>query len=231
MFVCRVCRGEQKRLFSSSRTLLDTASPPTRLTENLTKMRQGRALQPPQATQSAPPRQARPVRGTPMSGFNAAGRAIDGSYKSPRDVAKDQQQARDMQQKVQDRQDMERQMGRVWHEGDVYAPHDLSSAEMQKWRTPKAVGKQSRDICDMLGINPLDHYKNFSIMSEYVTEMGRIKGRNETGLRPINQRRMAKAIRRAVGCGLMPSVHRHPEIMRDSIEQSTMGASGRTGRR
>lgn len=50
-------------------------------------------------------------------------------------------------------------------------------------------------------------------MSEYMTEMGRIKPRSVTGLRPVNQRRMAKAIRRAVGLGLMPSVYQHPEIL------------------
>jgi hypothetical protein len=30
--------------------------------------------------------------------------------------------------------------------------------------------------------------QNFSIMSEYMTPMGRIKHSNETGLRPVNQR-------------------------------------------
>jgi len=43
--------------------------------------------------------------------------------------------------------------------------------------------------------------------------MGRIKHSNETGLRAVNQRRMAKAIRRSIGMGMMPSVHRHPEIL------------------
>jgi small subunit ribosomal protein S18 len=46
--------------------------------------------------------------------------------------------------------------------------------------------------------------------------MGRIKHSLETGLRPVNQRKMAKTIRRAIGMGLHPSVHRHPEIMRFS---------------
>lgn len=35
----------------------------------------------------------------------------------------------------------------------------------------------------------------------------------ETGLSPVNQRKMAKAIRRAIGLGLHPSVHRHPELL------------------
>ena len=57
------------------------------------------------------------------------------------------------------------------------------------------------------------HAQNYALMSEFVTEMGRIKHSRETGLRPVNQRRMAKAVRRAIGLGLMSSVHRHPEIL------------------
>lgn len=51
-------------------------------------------------------------------------------------------------------------------------------------------------------------------MSEYITDMGRIRPRTQTGLRRVNQRKLAKAIRRAVALGLMPSVHRHPEILK-----------------
>jgi small subunit ribosomal protein S18 len=43
--------------------------------------------------------------------------------------------------------------------------------------------------------------------------MGRIKSSLETGLRNKNQRKIAKAIRRSIGMGFMPSVHRHPEIL------------------
>ena len=43
--------------------------------------------------------------------------------------------------------------------------------------------------------------------------MGRIRHRNDTGLRRVNQRRIAKAIRRAVAMGLIPSVHKHPEML------------------
>lgn len=55
--------------------------------------------------------------------------------------------------------------------------------------------------------------QNFSVISEYVTTHGRIKRSVETGLKPANQRKMAKAVRRAIGLGLHPSVHHHPEIM------------------
>ena len=51
------------------------------------------------------------------------------------------------------------------------------------------------------------------MMSEFMTPMGRIKHRRETGLRAVNQRKIAKAIRRAIGMGLLPSVHEHPEVL------------------
>jgi small subunit ribosomal protein S18 len=54
------------------------------------------------------------------------------------------------------------------------------------------------------------------MMSEYMTETGRIKHSRDTGLRPKNQRKIAKAIRRAIGLGLMPSVHRHPLVVKNS---------------
>ena len=61
--------------------------------------------------------------------------------------------------------------------------------------------------------NKLTKPQNFSALSEYVTPMGRILHNEATGLRPVNQRKMAKAIRRMVGMGFMPSVHKHPEIL------------------
>ncbi|PIA96395.1 hypothetical protein CB0940_10862 [Cercospora beticola] len=123
------------------------------------------------------------------------------------------------------RQDLERQAAhRKWKAGDVYAPHDLTGIEMAKWKKLRRRSKPKYDVVDQLNLKPIDLYKNFSIMSEYVSEMGRIKHSNETNLRPVNQRRMAKAIRRAIGVGiLMPSTHRHPEILR--IENKT-GARG-----
>jgi len=56
--------------------------------------------------------------------------------------------------------------------------------------------------------------QNFSMMAEFTTTMGRIKNPRDTGLRRVNQRRVARAIRRAVGMGWLPSVHVHPEFLR-----------------
>lgn len=61
-----------------------------------------------------------------------------------------------------------------------------------------------------------DRRQNFTMMSEFMTETGRIKHSKDTGLRPKNQRKLAKAIRRAIGLGLMPSVHRHPLVLKRS---------------
>jgi len=63
-------------------------------------------------------------------------------------------------------------------------------------------------------------------MSEYMTSMGRIKPRAVTGLRPVNQRKIAKALRRAIGMGLMPSVHRHPEILAAEMRARMEGPGG-----
>ena len=108
----------------------------------------------------------------------------------------------------------QRQIYRKWQPGDVYAPHDLSGTEQKKWKYGRK--KPQQDAFDVLGINPILEYKNFTMMSEYMTEMGRVKHSKDTGLRPKNQRKVAKAIRRAIGLGLMPSVHRHPLVLKKS---------------
>lgn len=46
-----------------------------------------------------------------------------------------------------------------------------------------------------------------------MTTMGRIRHSKDTGLRPVNQRKVAKMIRRAIGLGIHPSIHRHPMIL------------------
>ncbi|KAL1595299.1 hypothetical protein SLS60_009989 [Paraconiothyrium brasiliense] len=142
--------------------------------------------------------------------------------------AADRQRA--LMQASQERQNFQKHIYRKWNTGDVYAPHDLSGVEQRKWKIARKT--PSSDAFDTLGINPITEYKvatqpgwkgittdamqNFTMMSEYMTEMGRIKHSRETGLRPKNQRKIAKAIRRAIGLGLMPSVHRHPLVLNKS---------------
>jgi small subunit ribosomal protein S18 len=57
-------------------------------------------------------------------------------------------------------------------------------------------------------------HQNPALLAEFMSSMGRIKHPKETGLRPVNQRKVAKAIRRAIGMGFHPSVHAHPELLR-----------------
>ncbi|KAJ0165668.1 37S ribosomal protein RSM18, mitochondrial [Colletotrichum tanaceti] len=120
------------------------------------------------------------------------------------------------EKKVSD--DYVKQMPRRWTAGEVYAPHDLSSAEMEKWRKLKL---PNVDVVDLVNLNPLDHYRNFSIISEFMTPFGQIEHSKFTGLRPVNQRRMAKAIRRAIGMGIHPSVHHHPELLKKRFRLHT----------
>ncbi|OJD30545.1 mitochondrial 37s ribosomal protein rsm18 [Diplodia corticola] len=112
------------------------------------------------------------------------------------------------------RGELEGQMQRRWQAGDVYSPHDLTGVEAKKWRRTKRI--PSLDAFETLALNPLNEYKNFAIMSEYITEMGRIKHSNASGLKPKNHRKVAKAIRRAIGIGIMPSIHVHPELIKPS---------------
>ncbi|KAI9889999.1 MAG: hypothetical protein M1814_004617 [Vezdaea aestivalis] len=103
-----------------------------------------------------------------------------------------------------------RSFNKVWDQGDVYSPQDLSPGQM--FRNGKRV-KPKFDRIDLLGVDPIAEYKNFALLGEFMTDGGAILGRRETGLRPVNQRKVAKAIRRAIGLGLLPSGYRHPEII------------------
>lgn len=125
-------------------------------------------------------------------------------------------------------EDYMRQMPRRWKLGDVYAPRDLSSSEMRKWGV---ISNVERDLVDLMGLQPLDMYRNFSFISEFTTPHGRIKKSSHTGLRPVNQRKVAKAIRRAIGLGLHPSVHKHPELLKrerrvNSVQTRATGKMG-----
>ncbi|UKZ65681.1 uncharacterized protein TrAtP1_006876 [Trichoderma atroviride] len=107
-----------------------------------------------------------------------------------------------------------KQMPRRWDAGDVYSPHDMSPVEMQKWRKRSPRGG---DVVDALGIRPLDMYKNFSLIQEFTSTSGQITHSSGTSLRPVNQRKIAKMIRRVQGMGLYPTIHAHPEMVRDNF--------------
>jgi hypothetical protein len=51
---------------------------------------------------------------------------------------------------------LEKYQTRDWRAGDIYTPHDLSAAEMKKWRKRHS---PATDAFDSLNMNPLDLYK------------------------------------------------------------------------
>jgi small subunit ribosomal protein S18 len=54
-----------------------------------------------------------------------------------------------------------------------------------------------------LNLDPLDCALNPHILTSFVSELGRLKSRAETGLTWRNQRRVGKAVRRARSMGVM----------------------------
>ncbi|KAG6104509.1 hypothetical protein E4U31_001925 [Claviceps sp. LM219 group G6] len=104
-----------------------------------------------------------------------------------------------------------REMPRRWETGDVYAPHDLSAVEMRKLR--KRASRKA-DVVDALQIRAKDMYKNYALLQEFTNAAGQILPSSATGLRPVNQRKIAKMVRRAQGMGIYPTVHEHPELIR-----------------
>ncbi|KAI6791582.1 hypothetical protein KC332_g14689 [Hortaea werneckii] len=174
------------------------------------------------STAAAPPSPEAPAAATRANptAFDIAERTIQESGAARRRAQAEEALRNSL--RTLDRKDCETMMTRRWRVGDVYAPHDLTGVEMAKWKKLRRKPRPRSgdvDVMDQLNMNPLDHYKNVSIMSEYVTDMGRIRHSNDTGLRPVNQRKMAKAIRRSIGVGLMPSVYRHPELLREEWEK------------
>jgi ribosomal protein S18 len=81
----------------------------------------------------------------------------------------------------------------------TYSPRDLNAKNAQ-WVLKKK-HQEKVDILEEFRIDPLKDYKNVRMLSHFVTEMGFIKPRVETGLSMQNQKKVAKAIRRARAMG------------------------------
>ena len=80
-----------------------------------------------------------------------------------------------------------------------YVPRDLNSKNSDRILSRKVM--QKSDVLNELNIDPLKEYKNVRMLSHFVTEIGFIKPRIDTGLSTKNQKRVAKAIRRARSMG------------------------------
>jgi len=77
---------------------------------------------------------------------------------------------------------------------------------------PDAKDARKTDLFYQLNIDPLDECENSALMSDFVTDMGRIKPRSQTQLTWRNQRRIGKAIRRAKMMGIIPILSKRPLV-------------------
>ncbi|KAE9410186.1 hypothetical protein BT96DRAFT_805839, partial [Gymnopus androsaceus JB14] len=73
---------------------------------------------------------------------------------------------------------------------------------------PSKRDAQFKDPFYRLGVDPLKHAMNPSMLTPFISEMGKVFGRAHTDLTKKNQRRLGKAIRRAKMMGIIPVLSR-----------------------
>ncbi|KAG5653035.1 hypothetical protein H0H81_002657 [Sphagnurus paluster] len=77
---------------------------------------------------------------------------------------------------------------------------------------PPAIARYN-DVFHQFDIDPLSLSMNPDILSHYMSEMGKIYGRNYTGLTSRSQRRIGKAIRRAKMMGIIPVLSKSQNLV------------------
>jgi len=77
---------------------------------------------------------------------------------------------------------------------------------------PSAKVSRRKDVFHQLGIDPLQESLNPTLLSYFVTDMGRVMSRAETQLTWRSQRRLSKAIRRAKMMGIIPLHSKKPRL-------------------
>jgi ribosomal protein S18 len=94
----------------------------------------------------------------------------------------------------------------------LYSPIDLHKSNLfpkaRRGAKPPLLGPPAplakrSDPFYILDVNPINETTNHKLVSAYVTQMGKIKTRAETGLTWKNQRRVGKMVRRARAMGLI----------------------------
>ncbi|KAI0775914.1 hypothetical protein BD413DRAFT_525079 [Trametes elegans] len=94
---------------------------------------------------------------------------------------------------------------------DVYLHKSKGSYRSKRPQLgPDAAESRYLDPFYQLNIDPLKECLNTTLLSHFVTSMGKIRSRSETNLTWKNQRRMGKAIRRAKMMGIIPVLSRRP---------------------
>jgi small subunit ribosomal protein S18 len=96
---------------------------------------------------------------------------------------------------------------RQFPQNSLYDPFDFSMAKIRLDRK-QARQNISMKAFDEKKLNPLDFYLNTRYLSQYVSSTGRILPREVTKLSVKNQKRLAKAIKRARAVGMLSSVHK-----------------------
>ncbi|ORZ13546.1 ribosomal protein S18 [Absidia repens] len=101
---------------------------------------------------------------------------------------------------------------KMHHAGDIYHPQDLNDARYQDQLRQRRgrPNPPTEDPFDVLGLDPLHEYKNYRLLSHFVSDMGKILPREKTGLTAKNQRKLAKAVKRARAMGIMSSTSKAP---------------------
>ncbi|KAI9490461.1 ribosomal protein S18 [Zychaea mexicana] len=99
--------------------------------------------------------------------------------------------------------DATRSFQKIHKVGDLYHPEDLNDARYQE-RLRQRRGRPNtptQDPFEVLDLDPLHEYKNVRLLSYFVSDMGKILPREQTGVSAKNQRKLAKAIKRARAMG------------------------------
>jgi len=101
--------------------------------------------------------------------------------------------------------------------GYTYDPYELKKARMVEPRPrrqrlprfgPNRTEALKSDPISYFNIRPDHEHLNPIFLNGFLTDMGKIKGRNETRLTRKSQRLVGKAIRRARAMGVLPTMHR-----------------------
>ncbi|OZJ02612.1 hypothetical protein BZG36_04285 [Bifiguratus adelaidae] len=88
---------------------------------------------------------------------------------------------------------------KMFKSGETYHPDDLNDTLQEQRMRARRFKKPIpiEDPFETLGLNPLHEYKNHTLLSSFVSDMGKILPRSQTGVSAKNQRKLALAIKRA----------------------------------
>lgn len=92
--------------------------------------------------------------------------------------------------------------------GDQYDAQELSIEHSPNFIRKHANATQNSDIFDELELNPIYEYKNTSLLSKFLSDLGQIRPARETNISRFHQRKVRHAINRARSFGNYSSFYR-----------------------